>query len=280
MEAFVFDRDSAVRRLANGVWAGELSSRWNAGTVPNGGYLMAVAGRMLCASLACPDPLSLTGHYLQPAQPGKVTGQVELLRRGRRMSFAAVTLSQAGRGAIARFTGVFGDLSEQAGETRIEGVAPRLPPPAACEPIEPVVIEVARRFERRIAPGSAGWLGQGAGARAELCAWVRFADGRDQDVHSLALTADALPPPLLAVYGARGWIPTMELTVQIRARPATGWLLCRTRTRYLTRGLLENDGEFWDEQGELVALARQLARFAEPSRAPLGQAAPKTTISD
>lgn len=273
MGSFVFDEDTAIRRVANGVWSGTLSDRWNAGSVPNGGYLMAIAGRMLCASLACPDPLSLTGHYLRPAQPGGVTGQIELLRRGRRMSFAAVTLSQRGVGAIARFTGVFGDLEAQVGETRLEGMPPPLPPPTQCVPVEPVAIEVARRFERRVAPGCVDWLGQGPDARAELCAWVRFADGRDQDVHALALTADALPPPLLAVYGARGWVPTLELTVQVRARPSPGWLLCRTRTRYLTRGLLENDGEFWDAQGQLVALARQLARFAEPDRPVLGDGA-------
>lgn len=269
MSLHVFDLDTQIHALGEHCWQGQLSSRWNAGSVPNGGYLMALASRMISATLGRPDPLSLTGHFMQAAQPGGVTGEVEVLRRGRSVAFAAVTLSQPAAGAIARFTGVYGDLDRMQGETRIETAPPLLAPPEACRAITPVAIEVARRFERRVAPDVGDWLGQGPQARAELCAWLRFAQPRDQCVHSVLLSADALPPPLLAVFGARGWVPTLELTVQVRRRPAPGWLLCRTRTRYLTEGLLENDGEFWDSSGNIVALARQLARFAGPERAPL-----------
>lgn len=265
----VFDLDTQIKAHGEDSWQAQISSRWNAGSVPNGGYLMALASRMISTTLQRPDPLSLTGHFLQAAQPGGVIGQLEVLRSGRSLAFATVTFSQPARGAIARFTGVYGDLDRIAGETRIEATPPSIPPPEACRVITPLPIEVARRFERRVAPDAGDWLGQGLQARAELCAWLRFSEPRDQCVHSVLLSADALPPPLLAVFGARGWVPTLELTVQVRRRPAPGWLLCRTRTRYLTDGLLENDGEFWDSSGKIVALARQLARFAEPGRSPL-----------
>ena len=48
-------------------------------------------------------------------------------------------------------------------------------------------------------------------------------------------------------------------TVHIRNPPPSGWLKCRFCTRYITGGLLEEDGEIRDEEGNLVAQSRQLA---------------------
>jgi acyl-CoA thioesterase len=49
------------------------------------------------------------------------------------------------------------------------------------------------------------------------------------------------------------------MTTQVRAAPADGWLRCQFTTRFVSGGLLEEDGEIWDESGRLVALSRQLA---------------------
>ncbi len=89
--------------------------------------------------------------------------------------------------------------------------------------------------------------------------WVRFADGREPDPGSLVVAADAFPPTVLNLMQTP-WVPTIELTVHVRARPAPGWLQCAFRTRYLIDGDLEEDGELWDSSGRLVALSRQLAR--------------------
>jgi acyl-CoA thioesterase len=90
--------------------------------------------------------------------------------------------------------------------------------------------------------------------------WVRFADGRPPDLRALALMADSLPPSVFNL-GAAGWVPTLELTVHFRAKPAPGWLLVGFRTRFLINGYLEEDGEIWDSKGDLVAQSRQLARL-------------------
>jgi acyl-CoA thioesterase len=59
--------------------------------------------------------------------------------------------------------------------------------------------------------------------------------------------------------GATGWVPTVELTVHLRRRPAPGWILGQFRTSDLADGRMIEDGMLWDETGRLIAQARQLA---------------------
>src|SRR6266446_6211375 len=63
---------------------------------------------------------------------------------------------------------------------------------------------------------------------------------------------------------------TVELTVHVRARPAPGWLACRSTPRFVAGGFHEEDFEIWDGAGVLVAQSRQLALlpcfFARPPR--------------
>jgi hypothetical protein len=92
----------------------------------------------------------------------------------------------------------------------------------------------------------------------EVTGWTRFSDGRPPDVRSLPLFADAFPPPVFEL-GPAGWVPTIELTVHVRARPEPGWLRARFATHVLVDGYLSEDGELWDEAGTLVAQSRQLA---------------------
>ena len=75
------------------------------------------------------------------------------------------------------------------------------------------------------------------------------------------MIADAFPPPVFVAYGPVAWVPTIELTVNVRNLPTTPWLKCAFRTRYMDNEILEEDGEVWDGNGELVALSRQVAQF-------------------
>ena len=65
--------------------------------------------------------------------------------------------------------------------------------------------------------------------------------------------------------GPVGWVPTIDLHVHVRAIPVPGPVLARVQSRALTEGILEEDGEYWDSNGSLVALSRQTAKFRLPA---------------
>jgi acyl-CoA thioesterase len=258
---FEFDRDTWVEADSEGGFRAEVSPRWNIGPNPNGGYLASVALAALARSVPHPDPLAVTAHYAGRVSPGPVVVDVDVLRAGRGLSTAVARLVQEGEARV-QVTAAFGDLSAHEGPTVVTGERPTFPPPEACVPVDPSipgVPEIMRRLDMRFTPESAGFvIGHRRGVAA-MEGWIRFADGREPDTGSLVVAADAFPPTVLNLMETP-WVPTIELTVHVRGRPAPGWLQCAFRTRYLIDGDLEEDGELWDSSGRLVALSRQLAR--------------------
>ena len=258
---FIFDEDTAARRTGSTRWEVALTDRWNIGPNPNGGYVLGALAAALLEASDKPDPLSLTAHYLRPVSPGTAVVEVETVRTGRRHTHLHARLLQETE--RVRVLAVFGDLDSAEGPTLVREQPPDLPPPEECisrprgsGPAigEPTIME---RFETRISPAS-GWIrGEPTGV-PEITGWIRFADGRPPDVRSLPLFADAFPPPVFEL-GPAGWVPTIELTVHIRARPEPGWLRARFATHVLVDGYLSEDGEIWDASGRLVAQSRQLA---------------------
>jgi acyl-CoA thioesterase len=257
-----FDADTSVAPAPGG-WALTLSDRWDIVDRPNGGYLLASVVRAMAADIGRPDPLTVTGHYLRPAAAGPALVEVEVVRTGRRLATAGARLVQDGRERL-RVLATFGDLTASTGPDLVTAVAPQLPPPEECVPLADRRPEgmadtprIHARFDMRLDP-SVGWPTGARSGAARIAGWTRFADGRPPDVWSLLLFADAFPP---AVFDAvpSGWVPTVELTVHLRARPEPGWLRAEFRTRVLRNGMLEEDGELWDESGQMVAMSRQLA---------------------
>jgi len=258
---YEFDQDTIVEQVGPGVFAGRLTDRWNIGAVPNGGYLLALVLSAVRQTLPAPDPLTVTAHYLRPTAPGPVQVHVETIKIGRQYSTASARLLQ-NEEENARVLATYGDLSAQSGApAHVFGTAPELPPPEAATPqsnpgFTPPTTAFARRVEIR--PGRTIFDPLQPGESPELTGWLRFADGRRPDVHALPVIVDAFPPVVFRVLPP-GWVPTIELTVQVRARPVSEWVRCRFRTRFIFGGLLEEDGEVWDENGTLLALSRQLA---------------------
>jgi acyl-CoA thioesterase len=250
----------AVESIGDGRWRGEVESRWNIGSAPNGGYLLSIAVAALRETLPHPDPVAVSAHYPSRIVPGPVEIDVEMVRAGAGHSTGVASLAQGGERRVL-VTATFGDLGTRDGPTIVQAERPEIPGPDACIPAAgPVAPEFLKQFDMRLTPESAGFAVGLRSGRGLMEGWVRFSDGREPDSSSLPLFADSFPPTMFHLLEQIQWVPTIELTVHGRGRPAAGWLQCRFQTRYVIGGYLEEDGEIWDQAGALVALSRQLAK--------------------
>ncbi|MFF5405894.1 thioesterase family protein [Streptomyces misionensis] len=264
-----FDRDTAVFRREEGVYDLELSAGWTILGAVNGGYLLAVLGRALGDALPHPDPFTISAHYLTASRPGKAVVRTQTVRTGRTLSTGQASLFQydeeGNEVERIRVLASYGDLARLPDDVRTTATPPPIPPLEQCfgpedgpDPLQGGSA-IAGRLMLRLDPATLGWaLGRPSG-RGEMRAWFGLADGRDADPLSLLLAVDALPPTAFEM-GLAGWVPTVELTVHVRHRPAPGPLRVSITTRNLAGGFLEEDAEVWDSADRLVAQSRQLAR--------------------
>ncbi|MEU3508151.1 thioesterase family protein [Streptomyces longwoodensis] len=264
-----FDRDTAVTEREPGLHAIDLSDGWTIFGAVNGGYLLAVLGRALADTLPHGDPFTLTAHYLSASRPGPAVVRTETVRSGRTLSTGQASLLQydeEGREVERiRVLASYGDLDALPDDVRTSAEPPAIPPPSQCFGPEDSPVPqgdqqpIADRLMLKLDPATVGWaLGQPS-CKGEMRAWFGLADGRDHDPFSLLLAVDALPPTAFDL-GISGWVPTVELTVHVRARPAPGPVRVAITTRNLAGGFLEEDAEVWDSRDRLVAQSRQLAR--------------------
>lgn len=255
-----FDDETRVQPTGDGSWSGRISGEWNIGGNPNGGYLLSQVTSAMQSFGPHPDPISITTHYLRPGTPDAAcTVEAELVRSGRSLATSRGRLIQDGKQRL-EVVAAFGDLGPPVAEdTALTIEPPDMPPPDECPQrsgaAQGVELPLLTRLDTRIHPDYAS----GGGAdRAEMAGWIRFTDGRDPDTRSLPMFADAFPPSLFSLLGEIGWVPTIELTVHVRRRPAPGWILGRFTTSDLQHGRMVEDGMLWDETGALVAQSRQL----------------------
>jgi acyl-CoA thioesterase len=263
----MFDTDTAVQAQGDGRFGATITERWSIGDQPNGGYLLAIAGRALVAALPHPDPRAVTGHFLRPPPPGPIEIETEVVRTGRGTSTGQVALRRDGR-EFLRVLGTCSELGSVDGPMHLESSPPQLPAPEDCVRTPPVMLSgapltIAENLDIRLPAGTPGWAHGAPTGEPVVAGWVRSADGRDPDPLFLLLAVDAFAPPVLEL-GISGWVPTVDLTVHLWAQPAPGWLRLCVRSRVVIDGWVEEEAELWDAQDRLVARARQLALFSHP----------------
>ncbi|MER5547496.1 thioesterase family protein [Streptomyces sp. NPDC002589] len=264
-----FDRDSAVVRREPGVYDIDLSADWTIFGAVNGGFLLAVLGRALADALPHPDPFTISAHYLTASRPGPAVVRTETVRTGRTLSTGQASLlqydEQGNEVERIRVLASYGDLAALPADVRTTATPPAFPPLEQCFGPDdgPAPVDsgsaIADRLMIKLDPATLGWALGAPSGKGEMRAWFGLADGRDADPLSLLLAVDALPPTAFEI-GIQGWVPTVELTVHVRHRPAPGPLRVSITTRNLAGGFLEEDAEVWDSEDRLVAQSRQLAR--------------------
>ena len=233
----------------------------------NGGYVLAVVGNALSAVTGRPDCITVTCHYLAPCPAGPAVIDVVPIRSGRRFATATATMWRdvdGVRKVIVQVMATMGDLAnDPGGPTAMANGAPVIPVYDDCiamgDPSAGNVPQLHHRLATRIHPDDVGFRDGHPNGEGRIRGWFAFRDGRPIDSTALLLVSDACPPAVFNLDLPTNWVPTVELTVHVRAIPAPGPVQCSFATRYLQNGLLEEDGEMWDSRGVLVAQSRQLA---------------------
>lgn len=263
---FAFDAATAVDDAGDGHFTAMIHDGWDIHGNANGGYLLAVAGRAMLRHSSRRDPFTVTAHYLAPGPVGPVGIDVVTVKAGKLVTTSTASMYTAsGDGAsreIIRVLGACGEMPD-AEVQHLVATPPELPPFDECVlraggNVESQVA-LTDRLDARIHPDDTAFMRGETIDDARVRAWFAFADHRPIDTLALLLAADAFPPPVFNIPFNRGWVPTLEFTVHVRARPVGTRLACVFRTRVAQGGLLESDGELWDEAGQLVALSRQMA---------------------
>ena len=249
-------------------YAVDLDGSWSIGGKPHGGYLLATMVG-LALDEDHPHPMAVSAHYVASPDAGPASVEVERLRTGRRVASSRLRMVQddATRVEVLLSSGRF---SADATPYWSTGGAPELPPLEDCPraPAEgPTGMRVGHldHVESRVDPMSMLWAVGEPQRQCEYRAYLRRDDGDDPSMLDLLVFADALPPITFDL-GLMGWVPTIELTVLLRALPAPGWVTAVQRGRLLQDGWLDEECDLWDSEGRLVAQARQLAGYREAPR--------------
>jgi acyl-CoA thioesterase len=259
-----FDEDTAVRAAGPGGYSCEVSPNHWVVAGPNGGYLAALLARAGEEHLADRKRQlrSLTVHYLRPPKAGSAQIEVTTEQLGRSVAFLRLTMIQ-GEKAVLLATGAWS--TEREGFVFDSWTKPQADAPESCSTLSAVrgtpSLPIHQQWDIRSATGAVF----GSGQPPDLSWWIRPPIHRALDAPMIAAIADALPPPIFVTEVGPMAIPTIDLTIHIRAELAMvrwepgDWVLARFSTRYASAGFLEEDGELWTADGTLLAHSRQLA---------------------
>jgi hypothetical protein len=258
------------------VFATRVHELWTVGDKPNGGYVLSLLGRAARivgrrVGTQSWEVVSAGATYLRPPDLGPGEVRTTLMRRGRTAAHVRAVLSQGGADLIDTVC-IVADLPDSA-TTRYDGTQPLgAPDPDRC--VRPsshvpggVHVGLMEAIELRFDPATLPFSdGPRPAETAELRGWSRFVDRREPDPLSLLCSLDACPPAT-AMIGSTGWVPTLQLSAYVRARPAPGWLGIRMTAGLVADGMVDETSVLWDSRGQVVAQATQLARlrFADDS---------------
>ncbi len=263
MPSTTFAAVTAISETDPGRYTAALDDRWTIGGRPNGGYLLAIAGRAAVQAGPHEHVLSASAVYVLAPEPGPVELQADVLRAGRSAAQVRVRMSQGGSPCVEVLV-ITGRLDADADPYWAAGAptppatdrnnAIRLPPTNPADVPVPIMGEVDLRLDR----DSLSFADGRPSGRGELRGWLGLLDGEHFDPLSLLYAVDAFPPATFEIE-LTGWVPTLNLTAYVRALPAPGPLQILQRAHLVDGGRVDEACWVWDRTGRVVAHAVQLA---------------------
>jgi acyl-CoA thioesterase len=258
-----FDAASAVTRIDETTFTGDVSAVWAVGGRPHGGYLLALLARAATAVTPSHDhAIGASSHYVRAPEPGPVTITCDLLRAGKSASQVHVTMTQGNQRCVAALITTShldprtkpywaGGVPDPGSVTFEETIpfTPEMPDGTKVWIMDHVVV----RFD----PASMAAIRGEPSGKGEVRGWLEHT-GRDFDPFSLLFAVDSFPPATFDVEFC-GYVPTIELSAYVRAIPVPGPVRILQRAHLIDAQRVDEACFVWDSNGRLVAQSTQLA---------------------
>jgi acyl-coenzyme A thioesterase PaaI-like protein len=258
-----FSEVSKVVPAGPGCFEIDIDPEWTVGGKPNGGYLMAMMGRAAGWDSAHDHVIASSAHYMRAPDPGPAIIEVETLRAGRSASQLRTSLRQDDRACVVALL----TTSHLESETKAywnEGL-PKMGTSGwdECEPLAPVLpngksIAIMQQIDIRLDRDTRGFASRRPSGRGELRGWLALPEGESFDPNALLFAVDSYPPATFDIEFS-GWVPTLEMTVYVRALPVPGPVRIAQIARLIEAGRVDEACFVWDSAGRLVAQGTQLA---------------------
>jgi len=261
-----------------GRYRAEISSDWGAPLFPNGGVVSAIAASAMALELDVPAHTlrTLTTIFASKVANGVVEIDVEVLRRGKRMSQLGASVRNMGDAEPGhRLIASFGE--PRPGIEIISDAPPEVPEPMDCDLAPPTQHAMAAfhkgffgRLDVRRVRYFQSFEEDWEAGTAEAIRWSRYSETRGApDEFGLLPLADTMPPAIGQYLGPGHRFfhaPSVDLYFQSIAAPESEWILTRSRIRWGGDGYASAEMHLWDEARRLVAYSTQmmLIRFPAP----------------
>ena len=256
-----FDKDILFEPCEPFSFSGHITENWSINGVPNGGYLMAILAKAMLQHSEMKSTPIITANFLDRCGPGDARVLIEKMSASRQFNRFQASLSQHGNEKIRSF-GTFANENNACIVESYEASGPQITELEGCVSIPEIPnYSFFSQMDIRLDPICAGWMSGKLSDTSEIKGWIKFKTDRPFDLLSILLIADSFPPAVISSQGMVAWVPTLEFSANVRNIPTTDWLKCIFRTRFITCGLLEEDGEIWDQTDQLIAVSRQIAQY-------------------
>lgn len=261
--------DAVAVQPQDGALVGTVHDGWDIYGIPHGGYLAAIGANAVLQATSRPDLFTITTHYLRKAALGPIAFEVREVAASRRFTTVTAVGRQEGAVVLSIMASV-GDRTAIDGPTWTDASAPRLDDSQlTARAGDPAMgydaPGVAQRLGLRMEAETTGFIRGRIGEHARMGAVLEAPAGEDPDQLLALIACDLTPPAVWNALGSKGWVPTIELTAHVRARPRPGPLTVDVQTSHVSDGFLNEDAVVFDAGGALIVQSRQLARWTSPN---------------
>ncbi|MDI6797643.1 MAG: thioesterase family protein [Desulfatibacillaceae bacterium] len=255
-----FDRDTALTPAGPGRYELAVSDEWSINRTANGGYIMAIMALAMGKETDKQATPIITVNYTGRCEPKPALITVEKIAQSGRFDRFCASLSQDGK-ERARAFGTFAQAPEKESLRLYEAAPPQVAAFESCIQMPKMDnYSLYGHMDVRLDPECSGWFAGSLAERSIQKGWGAFRQERELDLPAVLLVADSLPPAVMVSQGILTWVPTIEMSVNVRNLPKSGRLKCIFESRFVDGGMVEEDGQVWDGD-TLVAISRQIALF-------------------